>query len=341
MAFCDSIKLEKGMYSVSGKGFTQVLEELDPSENYKGTPMENLDAYQRQLKRFGIKVNGPGCDKVEKFFSAPDSAVLFPEFISRAIKKGLEACDILPSITAAHTFIDGIDYRTISSATETYNESTMGGEGKLIRAVNVTTNDSLIKLQKYGRLFSSTYEALRFQNLDVVAIIFKQIGMDIAYEQLGNAVATLLPGTSETDAVENASTLGTLTYADLLKLWAKLSPYQPNVMIANADTIKDILSLSNMQDAQAGLAFHGTGHLVTPLGAKLVVSDKVEAQKILGIDKNFALQMIQSGGVTVEYDKVIEKQLEKASVSMTVGFSKIFKGAVKVLNYKNTTQAGS
>lgn len=341
MAFCDSIKLEKGMYSVSGKEFTQVLEELDPSENYKGTPMENLDAYERQLKRFGIKVNGAGCDKVEKFFSAPDSAVLFPEFISRAIKKGLSACDILPSITAAHTFIDGIDYRTISSSTETYNENTMGGEGKLIRAVNVTTNDSLIKLKKYGRLFSSTYEALRFQNLDIVAIIFKQIGMDLAYEQLGDAVTTLLPGTTETDATENASTLGTLTYADLLKLWAKLSPYQPNVMIANSDTVKDILSISNMQDAQAGLAFHGTGHLVTPLGAKLIVSSKVDSQKILGIDKNFALQMIQSGEVTVEYDKVIEKQLEKAAVSMTLGFSKIFSGAVKVLNYKSTTQSGS
>ncbi len=340
MAFCDSIKLEKGMYSVSGKGFTQVLEELDPSENYKGTPMENLDAYERQLKRFGIKVNGPGCDKVEKFFSATDSAILFPEFISRAIKKGLTACDILPSITAANTFIDGIDYRTISSTTENYDSSTMGGEGKLIRAVNVTTNDSLIKLKKYGRLFSSTYEALRFQNLDVVSIIFKQIGMDIACEMLEDAVTTLMPGTSESGSVENAATLGTLTYADLLKLWAKLSPYQPNVMIASAETVKDILSLSSMQDAQAGLAFHGTGHLVTPLGAKLVVSEKVDAQKILGIDKNFALQMIQSGGVTVEYDKVIEKQLEKAAVSMNVGFSKIFKGAVKVLNYKSNSQAG-
>ena len=91
-----------------------------------------------------------------------------------------------------------------------------------------------------------------------------------------------------------------------------------------------------MQDAQAGLAFHGTGHLVTPLGAKLIVSSKVDSQKILGIDKNFALQMIQSGEVTVEYDKVIEKQLEKAAVSMTLGFSKIFSGAVKVLNYNST-----
>ena len=56
MAF-DNIKLEKGLYATS-KGFTASLEELDPSENYIGTELEGLDAYQRQLKRFGIKVSG-------------------------------------------------------------------------------------------------------------------------------------------------------------------------------------------------------------------------------------------------------------------------------------------
>ena len=30
----DHVKLEKGMYRESGKTFTQVLESLDPSENY-------------------------------------------------------------------------------------------------------------------------------------------------------------------------------------------------------------------------------------------------------------------------------------------------------------------
>ena len=45
MSFCNSIKLEKGMYNVGGKSFTKVLEELDPSENYIGTNLEGLDAY--------------------------------------------------------------------------------------------------------------------------------------------------------------------------------------------------------------------------------------------------------------------------------------------------------
>ena len=33
----ENLKLEKGMYGRGGKTFSQTLEELDPSENYRGT----------------------------------------------------------------------------------------------------------------------------------------------------------------------------------------------------------------------------------------------------------------------------------------------------------------
>lgn len=333
MEVYNSIKLEKGMYNVCGKSFTRVLEELDPSVNYVGTPLEGLDAYQRQLKRFDIKVSGPGCDKVEKFFSTPDSAVLFPEFISRAIKQGLTACDILSSITAANTVIDGIDYRAITSKTETLGDDNTGKEGKSLRAVNVCTNSNLVSLEKYGRLFSSTYESIRFQNIDVLAVIFKQIGMDLAAEQLASAVSELLSSGGSSASIVTSASVGKLTYEDLLTLWTALNPYQMNVMIAKPSAVQDILSLTPMQDAAAGLNFHGTGNIVTPLGAKIVVCSSVNSSKIIGLDKNFALQMIQSGDVTVEYDKVIEKQLDRAAISMTVGFSRISSSAVKVLDY--------
>ncbi|MBQ5810689.1 MAG: phage major capsid protein, partial [Clostridia bacterium] len=85
----DSIKLEKGMYAVSGKSFSDVLEELDPSQAYAGTAMEGLDAFGRQLKRFDIKVAGNGSDCVQKFFNTTQSAALFPEYISRAVRQGI------------------------------------------------------------------------------------------------------------------------------------------------------------------------------------------------------------------------------------------------------------
>ena len=55
MAF-DNIHLEKGMYHEAGRSFTQVLEQLDPSEGYRGTPLEYTYANQRQLKPYVIRV---------------------------------------------------------------------------------------------------------------------------------------------------------------------------------------------------------------------------------------------------------------------------------------------
>ena len=40
----ETVKLDKGMYSEAGRSFTKVLEKCDPSEQYKGTPLEHLDA---------------------------------------------------------------------------------------------------------------------------------------------------------------------------------------------------------------------------------------------------------------------------------------------------------
>lgn len=56
--YFDNLKLEKGMYNVAGKSFTEVLEDLDSTKSYENTPYASLDAYQRQLKRFDIKVAG-------------------------------------------------------------------------------------------------------------------------------------------------------------------------------------------------------------------------------------------------------------------------------------------
>ena len=90
MDFYKTLSIDKSMYNRKGKTFSQVLEELDPTENYKNTPLAKLDAFSRQLKRFDIKVSGVQSDIVDKFFQTASSAVLFPEYVSRAIKAGME-----------------------------------------------------------------------------------------------------------------------------------------------------------------------------------------------------------------------------------------------------------
>ena len=167
----DDLKLDKGMYSVAGKSFTAVLESEDPSERYKGTALEGLDAYQRQLKRFGIKVKGSGSDVVDKFFQSAQSAVLFPEYISRTVRQGMEEADLLPAITATVTSIDGMDYRSITSVPEkSKKELKRVEEGAEIPQTTIKTQENLVKLHKRGRMLVAPYEAVRYQKLDLFSV---------------------------------------------------------------------------------------------------------------------------------------------------------------------------
>ena len=86
-----------------------------------------------------------------------------------------------------------------------------------------------------------------------------------------------------------------------------------------------------MQDAEAGLDFQGTGKMITPLGASLLHVPEMTEGKIIGLDKNCALEMVQAGGVITDYDKLIDRQLERAAITCTAGFSKIFTEASKTL----------
>ena len=333
MAYFDTIHLEKGMYS-NGRSLTEVLEGLDPSENYKGTDLEGLDAFQRQLKRFDIRVGGAYSDCVQKFFDTSDSAALFPEYVSRAVRQGLENNDYLKDIVAAKTVIDGMDYRTVVSSSSDDDKSLKPvAEGAVLPQTNIKTGENLVKLMKRGRMLVASYEAIRFQRLDLFTVTLRQIGAHIAREQLKDAVNVIISGDGNNNAasVVAPDTANTLTYSDLIDLWANLAPYQMNTMLAPTDMMQKLLSLSEMKDAQAGLTFQGTGRMITPLGAKLLHIPSMVSGKIIGMDKNCALEMVQSGGVILDADKLIDRQLERASVSCIAGFAKIFTGASKVL----------
>lgn len=334
MELYKTISIDKSMYNRRGKTFSQVLEELDPSTNYKNTPLEKLDAFGRQLKRFDIRVSGAQSDMVEKFFQTSSSAALFPEYVSRAIKLGMEYANALPDITATVTKIDGMDYRSIVSDPDDDTRSLkVVSEGAFLPQTTIKTQESLVKLLKRGRMLVSTYEALRFQRLDLFTVTLKQIGAYIARTQLADAVNVLVNGDGNSNGAKviNASASGALKYTDLVRLWTELTPYELNTLLVPTALMEKILAMPEMQDSQATLDFHGTGRMITPMGAKLIHVPTLDSDKIVGIDKTCALEMVQAGDVLVDYDKLIDRQLERATVSVISGFAKLFNDASVVL----------
>ena len=336
----ENIHLEKGMYGRSGQSFAKTLEELDPSEHYRGTPLEGLDAFQRQLKRFDIKVKGAGSDMVEKFFHTTESSVLFPEFVSRVVRQGLEEGSILPDLVATVTHFDGMDYRSITSVpTEEDKKLRRVEEGAAIPETVIRTQENLVRLHKRGRMLVASYEAIRFQRLDLFSVTLRQIGAYIGRMHLADAVGVLTNGDGNGNAavVYNVGTspisgsAGTLSYEAMVDFWSQFDPYTMNTLLVGSDLMLAMLKMQEFQNPLTGLNFQGTGTLTTPLGAKLLRSSVVPAGTLIGLDNRYALEQISSSDILVEYDKLIDRQLERAAITSISGFAKLSTDASKVL----------
>ncbi|MGM9521837.1 MAG: phage major capsid protein [Oscillospiraceae bacterium] len=336
----ENIRLEKGMYQEAGKSFSQVLENADPTENYKGTSLEGLDAFQRQLKRFDIKVKGAGSDIVEKFFRTTESSVLFPEYVSRSVRAGMEEDNVLPGITAAKTQFDGLDYRSIYSVpAEDDKKLRRVEEGTAIPTTEITTAEHAVKLHKRGRMLVASYEAIRFQRLDLFSVMLRQIGNQIMRMHLDDAIEVIKSGDGNQNAAVKLTigtspmtgTKGTLTYNALLEFWSQFKEYSLNTLLVPSDVMLKMLSLSEFQNPLTGLNFQGTGELTNPLGCKLIRTDAVSSGELIGLDKRYALEMVCASDVNVEYDRLIDRQLERAAITSISGFAKLYAEASKIL----------
>ena len=102
-------------------------------------------------------------------------------------------------------------------------------------------------------------------------------------------------------------------------------------MLVSPTGMMNLLKLPELQNPMTGLNFQGTGKLTTPLGAELLTCPTLNDDAVLALDRRYALEMVQSGDVSVEYDKLIDRQLERAAITTLCGFSKICGDAAKVL----------
>ena len=105
-----------------------------------------------------------------------------------------------------------------------------------------------------------------------------------------------------------------------------------NTLLMGNDMMLKMLKLQEFQNPLTGLNFQGTGTLATPLGAKLLRTSAMPEGKIIGLDKDYALERICGSEVMVEYDKLIDRQLERAAITSISGFAKPYQEASKVLS---------
>jgi hypothetical protein len=213
-------------------------------------------------------------------------------------------------------------------------------EGAAIPETEIKTKEHLISLTKRGRMLVASYEALRFQKLDLFSVMLRQIGAHIQKQQLADAVNVLMEGDGNDNAAvvytvgtsPISGTAGTLGYDQLVEFWGQFDPYTMNTILCSTGTMTKMLKIPELQNPLTGLNFQGTGKLTTPLGAQLHRTSALADGVIIGLDNRFALEQVRAGDVLVEYDKLIDRQLERAAITSIAGFGKICTDAAAVLN---------
>ncbi len=323
-----TIKLEKEMYKDKNKSFSEILEELDPSENYEGTSLANLDAFQRQLKRFNIRVNGQNSDTVSKFFSTSDSQALFPEYISRSINAGIEEENDLKNIVASTIKIDNLNYTNISlDPFAKEKEVKEIKEGDTIPEVKISLTEKSTKLKKIGNMLTCSYETLQYQKISAFSVALKQIGRNFNNILFKDAIKTIIDGDGNSNKSPTLNLKQKLTYANMIEIWTKLKPYNFSTLIVSPAAMQKILLVPEFLNPQTGLNFQATGALNNPLGAKILYSNALEGSTMIAMDKDFTLNYIISQYLNIESDKIIDKQLNKSVITMRYAFTKLFTNA--------------
>lgn len=313
------------------------------------------DAFDAQLELHRIRTEsdparGLWADSVAKFYATDSSKVLFPEFINRTAREAL----IAPPITAELIAL------TSPCTAGTYTAYQIEDQPAAQRMARVTEyanlprtrlkgKDVSIKLWKFGRVLEASYEFLRRVQIPMLRVHLQRIGMQTDLDRAEEALDVIINGDGNGNAAENwnvntldATAGGKLTNAAWLAFLMKFFPHRCTTVIADEASMIQILTLQfpNVNPLtilallQSGQSVQAKVELAQDIfvTVRLVLMDSCPANKIVGIDRNFAIeQVVEVGADITETERVILGQFERVAISETLGFSKILTDATKTL----------
>jgi hypothetical protein len=372
-----------------GIPLSELLEREDPSSEYGHMPLNAFERLLmvKGIRVASIPERGLRADRFEVFGQDEESRELCNEWIAQTWRAvihrpnhgqrvtfgsddvplnsalrpyydaaGLRAQQIqaaipLGEIIANTSTIDTDSYRVAYLTEPTASQLRMVrvGESADIPETKIATREQSVYLHKYGRAIRVTYEAMRRQPIDRVALLISRVAIQADVDKVATAIDTLVNGDGNNNAatVLNLTTLDPLTSANNLTLSAWIAfiqqfpnPYALTTVLGQAAATTALMVL-NVGTANTMLAqlrqTLGIGALrqINPeLGGTVAVGTTTDAPsgKLVGFDRRFAIeQLVEANADINETMRWILNQTEVLTLSEVVGFD-ILDANAKILN---------
>lgn len=342
----------------------------------------------KNIRVAGVPWRGYQTDRFERFGEDAESIELCNEFVSRVWRSvihrppshmrvtlgsddvplnsalrpyydaaGLRAQQIqaaipLGEVIANTATIDNNSYRMAYLVEPTASQLRMVrvGETADLPETKIATREQSVYLHKYGRAIRISYEAIRRQPIDRVALLIARIALQADADKLATAIDTLVNGDGNANAatVINLTTLDPTTTANNMTLAAWIAyimsfpnPYALTTILAQQGPATSLMTINvgtaNTMLAQlrSQLGIGGLRPINPELNGDIAigVTTDAPANKLLGFDRRFAVeQLVEANSDINETMRWIINQTEVMTISEVVGFDILDQTATKIAN---------
>lgn len=223
------------------------------------------------------------------------------------------------------------------------------GEGAAVPTMKVTTADREITLYKYGRSLDASYETLRRQRMDKIALFIQLMAIQAEVDKVATVIDVVVngDGNSGTGATSHnlttldaAATAGTLTLTGWLNFQMQFAnPYMLGVALAPNAMALQVLVLSAGTANYPIVAF---GNMpiggVTPINqdfarpVPLGWTSDAPANKIVGWDPRMCIERVfEIGAEIAEVERFTKTQIQSLTMTETEGYAVMDPSASHIL----------
>lgn len=259
----------------------------------------------------------------------------------------------LSEIVAITTPINGNAYRAFYLTEPAASEKRMVrvGEAAEIPKVTLAGGDNTINLYKYGRVLEVSYETLRRQRIDKVALWIARMAIQAETDKVAYALDVLVNGDGNTGSaatnynlttLDAAAVAGTLTLKGWLNYKLQFAnPYQLTHMLVQSAVALQVMLL-NLGSANVplvtvqGLLGAGSIEPINPETSDRVrygITSDAPTLKVVGFDRRFALERVTEVGADIsETERFITRQTQALAMSEVEGFAIFDANATRTLD---------
>lgn len=271
---------------------------------------------------------------------------LVPEIFRDAIRKGFINSPIYQDfIIREETVSQPTQVAPFWDTTGIDNSPKPLGAGEAMELGSLKYGQKTVHISKTGIGLEIVDEAIRYSSVSMMALFLQDVGIKLGSSLSKQLINVLING-DQANGSEAASTVGvataaTMVYGDLVKVFVRGSLRNRKWLktIGNEATINFLLNMPEFRPTNLFGAPNLTLNTKTPVPKTIdaYVHNSVPNNQLIMVDPSLAAVQLTAVPLTVESERIVQRQLNGTYVSVTTGFMNVFSDARIILDRSVTT----